>query len=43
MKVYGHPAEERVDAEHILERTAREKELLLKPQFLADGDFIVRI
>ena len=31
----GRAAEQRVDAQHVLERAAREKELLLEPQLLA--------
>ena len=31
----GRPAEQRVDAQHVLERATREKELLLEPEFLA--------
>ena len=31
----GRAAEQRVDAQHVLQRAAREKELLLEPQHLA--------
>ena len=33
----GRAAEQRVDAQHVLQRAAREKELLLEPQLLARG------
>ena len=39
----GRAAEERVNAEHVLQRATAEKELLLEAQFLARRNFIIRI
>ena len=39
----GRAAEQRVDAQHVLQRAAREKELLLEPQLLAAMRLVVRV
>ena len=39
----GRAAEQRLDAQHVLQRAAREKELLLEPEHLALVRFVVRV
>ena len=39
----GRAAEQRVDAQHVLQRATREKELLLEPEHLAPVRFVVRV
>ena len=43
VEVRGRAAEQRVDAQHVLQRAAREKELLLEPQLLAAMRLVVRV
>ena len=43
MEVGGSAAEQRVDAQHVLQRAAREKELLLEPEHLAPVGLVVRV
>ena len=43
MEVGGSAADQRLDAQHILQRAAREKELLLEPEHLALVRFVIRV
>jgi len=43
VKIPRRAAEQGVDAQHVLQRTAAEEELLLKPEFLAAMCLVVRV